>query len=202
MGLLDWLKGKKSNLQIDPDRIWLTKQAKLDGIRNEITAALRVSSCPAAVFVVGHFQDCFDDLREMIAGARFDDDRILLTLAEALKGSHLSKLEENRNVVIVVAERHPLRSHDELLVDFARELACKCRIAFHMSLDDALMQLYGGDWVGGTLKKLGMKEDEAITIRMVSRRLSGAQQKILGGVTGDIRADSAQQWLEQNWRAI
>ena len=77
-------------------------------------------------------------------------------------------------------------------------LPCRCRFSHHVSLEDAVMKIFAGDWVKNVLKQMGMKEDEAIESQMVSRRIRQAQQKIEGNAFGSCEAESAAAWLEKN----
>src|SRR5690606_36193048 len=43
---------------------------------------------------------------------------------------------------------------------------------------DDLMRIFAGDWVRSFLTRMGMKDDEAIESKMVSRRIEGAQKKV------------------------
>ncbi len=198
MGLFDWLGGAKAKVQIE-DRIWLTKQAKFAAIQRETAQALDDPNGPDAVFVVAHFQDCLDELRLLVAGVGMDESRVLVTCSEALEGRTAGTAsDESRRILIIVGERHPLPSHDDALLDFARSLSCQCRLVQHVSLEDPLLRIFAGEWVEGVLRRLGMKEDQAIESQMVARRIRGAQQKIDGRATGDAPAQSAQEWLEKN----
>ena len=202
MGIFDWLKGERSNFEVASDRIWLTKAAKFAGISAEVSRSLAGPEVPDAIFLVAHFQDCLNQLQLLAEAAGFDPTRIMVTTADAFAGRTASGigLGENQTILISVAERHPLRSHDDAIADFARTLPCRCRLAFHVSLEDPLMQVFAGEWVQNILRQLGMSENEAIESRMVARRLRQAQKKIEGHVTGDLPADSAEQWLERNYQ--
>ena len=202
MGIFDWLKGERSNFEVASDRIWLTKAAKFAGISAEVSRSLAGPEVPDAIFLVAHFQDCLNELRSLVEGAGFDPSRVMVTTADAFAGLSASGmgLSENQNVLIAVAERHLLRSHDEAVLDFARTLPCRCRLVFYISLEDPVMQLFAGEWVQNMLRQLGMSEDAAIESRMVARRVKQAQKKIEGQVTGDSPAESAEQWLEWNYQ--
>jgi hypothetical protein len=65
-------------------------------------------------------------------------------------------------------------------------------------LEDPLLKVFAGAWVQDVLRRLGMKEDQAIESRMVSCRIRSAQQKIEDGATGDVPAGSAEEWIEKN----
>lgn len=208
MGLFDWLlplgsrsfprPGKK--VTIAPDRIWLTKKAKFDGIRSEIARELADPNGPDAVFLVAHFQDCAQELRSLVAGAGWDQSRVLVVCADALEGHSATgdALSESQNVLIVVAERHPLPSHDEAIAEFARSLPCRCRIAYHLSLEDAVLRAFFGPWAEQMLRHLGMKEDKAIESAAVSKQLTSALKKFEARAARHLPADSAEQWIERN----
>jgi len=91
-----------------------------------------------------------------------------------------------------------LPSVDDRLEEFADELPCGCRFSHHVSLEDAVIRVFAGDWISNVLKQLGMKEDEAIESQMVSRRIRQAQQKLEGRAFGNLDAESATEWLEKN----
>ena len=64
-----------------------------------------------------------------------------------------------------------------------------------------MMELFCGEWVKQILERLGMKEDEPIESKMVTRRIQQAQKSIADRCVSDLPADSAGEWLKLN-RAI
>jgi hypothetical protein len=197
MGLINWLMGKNKT-ELGEDRIWLTQDAKNAGIHKEVTQAVANPSGPSSVIVVAHFNDCLEQLQTAVTG--FDQDRVFVTLADALADRKPTDLaaDESRSILIIVCERHPLPSHDDTLMDFARSLPGLCRIVYHLSLEDSLLKRFSSEWLEGGLRKLGMTEDKAIENRMVGRRIQFALQKIARRATGDEPANSAKEWLERN----
>jgi hypothetical protein len=146
MGIFDWFKGDRSNLEVAADRIWLTKAAKFAGISSEVSDNLAGSETPDAIFLMAHFQDCLNQLGQLAERAGFDPNRIMVATADALAGRRTpGGLHEAQTVLIVAAERHPLRSHDDTIADFAHTLPCRCRLVFHISLEDPVMQLFAGE---------------------------------------------------------
>lgn len=199
MGFFDWLRGKKDTVHVALDRIWLTREAKFNAIQEEIVAALADQNGPNAIFLVGHFEDCLDELRSLAAHAGFDANRVLVIGSDALRVQTAERgLDQSRRVLIVVGERHLLSSRDDALLQFARSLACRCRFVQHVSLEDPVLKLFAGPWVERVLRGMGMKENEAIESRMVGRRVRLAQQKIERLAIGDSPARSAQEWMEKN----
>ena len=198
MGILDWISRFRQKVSTD-DRIWIDKRAKFSGIRDEIALALADAAGPDAVFVVAHFQDCLDELRSLVAAAGFNDDRMLVVLSSALEGRTAGAADEpSQGILILVAERHPLASHDDALLAFARSLRCRCRLVQHASLEDPLFRMFAGEWVERLLRQLGMKEDEALESSLIAKRIHALQQKIERSARGRSPARSAQEWLEVN----
>lgn len=200
MGLLDFLFGggkHRTNVEVVPDHIWMTSEAKFAGLAKE--ALERSKSETVAVLLVAHFPDVLERLNEIASLQGFEAP------CKAILASNLNKdlanqlrLEESAIIDIIVGERHPLRSADDFLVDIANNLPCRCRFSYHVSLDDAVMKAFASDWMKKVLKGLGMKEDEAIESEMVSRRIRKAQQQIEGGAFGSLDAESAAEWLTKN----
>ena len=100
---------------------------------------------------------------------------------------------------VLVLERHPLRAHDDRVVEFAEGLGGSAAVEFHVSLDDPLMKRFAGDWMQNVLRNLGMKEEEPIESPMVARRVKEAQNKMAKHGMNERDADSAEEWMRKNW---
>jgi len=72
MGIFDWLKKPKTNVDLQDDVIWLTKQAKLAGISASIGRCLAEPARPFAVLLVAHFRDCLEQLQTIVEQGGFD----------------------------------------------------------------------------------------------------------------------------------
>jgi preprotein translocase subunit SecA len=79
---------------------------------------------------------------------------------------------------IIGTERHDSRRIDNQLRGRAGRQGDPGSSRFYLSLQDDLMRLFAGEWVGNVLTRLGMQEGEAIESRMVSRRIQAAQKKV------------------------
>ena len=199
MSLFDFLFGSKqrTNVEVVPDHIWMTTDAKFAGLAKE--AEERSRSETVAILLVAHFPDVLGRL-EKIASQQEWEVPCKAALASNLNTDLATSLnlDASASIDIVVGERHPLPSVDDRLEEFADELPCRCRFSHHVSLEDAVMKVFAGDWVKDVLRQLGMTEDEAIESPMVSRRIRQAQQKIEGRAFGSLDAESAAEWLEKN----
>jgi len=200
MGLFDFLFGgsrTRTNVKVVPDHIWMTTEAKFKGLAQEVEE--RSKSDSVAVLLVAHFPDVLERLQKIASQKAWEvpcravsADKLNTTIAASVTA------DESATIDIIVGERHPLPSVDDRLEEFADELPCSCRFSHHVSLEDAVIRVFAGDWISNVLKQLGMKEDEAIESQMVSRRIRQAQQKLEGRAFGNLDAESATEWLEKN----
>jgi hypothetical protein len=210
MGLFSWLNPKPSKV-IEVDRVWLTKTAKLAGLAAETTSSAR------PVLILAHFPETLREVQEAFAAVKIPAETIegQLTasdyrqrIAEPSPRAFFGLVSQLRTeppadeseppVPIFVAERHFLRSHDDEVWQFADGLGSPAGIVFFLALDEALMRAFAGEWVTDILRRLGLKETEAIESPMILRRVKGAQAKYASNARGDGPADSADDWLQRN----
>lgn len=186
MGFGDFLRSlfsTKSSAVRRNDKIWLTQGAKLRGIVRDVERALDENTIP---LVVAHFPNMLRGMQTLLEGTgrpfeileksdrlqewtdrliRHDPPRVFLAesanLPETVATSDSAR-DDSGTVSIIVVESHPLPAGNEAVERFAESLPCRCRLQIHLSLDDAVMQVFAGEGVVGMLRKLGMKEDEAI----------------------------------------
>lgn len=201
MGWWELLFGGQSTSNIEEldERIWMTRASKFSGIEKEVEK--RVGSDSNAVVMEGHFADALESLDAIIAWSPDSTIPVGATLAgkQVDRGVSAAKLLETSIIDLIVAERHPLLSEDEALRALADQLPCRCRLAYHLSLEDPLIQ-YAAGWLGNVLRSLGLEEGKSIQSRMVSRRISNVPKQIELQAMGRGRrgAASAQVWLSRH----
>ncbi len=88
------------------------------------------------------------------------------------------EVAEKGGLHIIGTERHESRRIDNQLRGRAGRQGDPGSSRFFLALEDDLMRKFAGDWVGSVLQRLGMKENEAIESKMVSRRIEAAQKKV------------------------
>ena len=197
MSLFGWFFRKRRNVEV-PDRIWLSEAATRNGLAAAVRERLNQSRL---IIVVASFPNRlvelesllnelglpFEHMERSIDAAQIADAlresgeaRILLGTGEMLFPSETEPddIDDSVSVSILVRERHPLRAADERIEQFARSLPCQATVQFFVSLDDALMKRFSGEWVKNMLRQMGMGEGEAIESPMVARRIKAAQQKV------------------------
>jgi preprotein translocase subunit SecA len=79
---------------------------------------------------------------------------------------------------IVGSERHESRRIDNQLRGRAGRQGDPGSSRFYLSLQDNLMRIFAPDWVTKWMQIFGMKDDDALEDRMVSRQIEKAQRKV------------------------
>lgn len=79
---------------------------------------------------------------------------------------------------IIGSERHESRRIDNQLRGRAGRQGDPGVSRFYLSLEDDLMRIFAGDRVVGMMRAMGLKEEEAIEHKMVSRSIENAQRKV------------------------
>lgn len=218
VSLFGWLFRKRRNVEA-PDRIWLSEAATRNGLATAVRERWNHSRL---IIVVASFPNRLVELESLLneLGLPFErmqrsidaaqiadalressDVRILLGTGDLLFLSEIEPddIDNAVSVSILVRERHPLRAVDERIEQFARSLPCQTTVQFFVSLDDALMKRFSGEWVKNLLRQMGMAESEAIESPMVARRIKAAQQKVAQQVLETpTSAASGDDWFAAN----
>jgi preprotein translocase subunit SecA len=79
---------------------------------------------------------------------------------------------------IIGTERHESRRIDNQLRGRSGRQGDPGSSRFFLSLEDNLLRIFAGDWVGRWMRMFGMKENDALEDRMVSRQIEKAQRKV------------------------
>ncbi len=88
------------------------------------------------------------------------------------------KAIEAGGLFILGTERHESRRIDNQLRGRSGRQGDPGRSKFFLSLQDDLMRIFGSDRMDAMLKRLGLKEDEAIVHPWINKALEKAQQKV------------------------
>ena len=219
MGLLSWLFGNtaiaKPAIELQPDRIFLTRPAMLRDFALQCGAALESHD---RVLLVTHFEESRRAVLKQLKATQLSfEDRIerlnshaahsqlragvaTLALADQLSADDtvIESHDQSLHIAVMIAERHPRRCHDERIEQFAASISGTASLTYFGSLEDAVHQRFAGAWVTDLLKKMGMQPDEVIESQMVTRRLIASQRQIESKMLFDTPANSAEEWCERN----
>jgi preprotein translocase subunit SecA len=152
----------------EDDKVWVTSDARFDAVLAVPDARL-----------VAHFAETRQAIQSR---ARMAGRHVEVALAAGL----VAPPERDPERLVVVAERHPLREHDERVAQWA-DIAAG-RIVFHLSLEDPIVALFAGESLRGVLERLGLTPESPIESRFVSRAIERAQAQIRSRATGDVAA--------------
>lgn len=102
-----------------------------------------------------------------------------------LGGAQATKLEAEEikslgGLFVLGTERHEARRIDNQLRGRSGRQGDPGETQFFVSLEDDLMRIFGSTNIKNMMGKMGIKEDEAIENRMITRALESAQTKIEG----------------------
>ena len=196
------------------DKVWFDEATKLNQISDEISAHLANRQ---NVLLLSHFGATVSRLAPLLrqAGMRYEQfsslnpselcsatpGKVWLGAASAFQVSSGTAKSSGGPLQIIVAEHHPIRSRDQIVIDAAAGLTCEVELRFHFSLDDPVMKHFGAETVKALFERLGVNKDECISHPLVTTAIRNAQKKIESQVGRDVPTHSADDWLKYNLRS-
>ena len=90
------------------------------------------------------------------------------------------KVLELGGLYVIGTERHESRRIDNQLRGRSGRQGDPGETRFYLSMDDALMRIFGSERISNMMQRVGMEEGEAIESRLVSRVIENAQRKVEG----------------------
>ena len=88
------------------------------------------------------------------------------------------KVLEAGGLHIIGTERHESRRIDNQLRGRSGRQGDPGSSRFYLSLEDNLLRIFGGEGLVRWMKRFGMKDDDALEDRMISRQIEKAQRKV------------------------
>ena len=121
----------------------------------------------------------FKVMEAIAADPEADPDEVR-TKIEAEHKDDEAKVKEAGGLFVLATERHESRRIDNQLRGRSGRQGDPGRSVFFLSLEDDLMRIFGSEKLDAMLKRLGMKEGEAIVHPWVNKSLERAQAKVEG----------------------
>jgi hypothetical protein len=143
---------KRSRYTRLDDAVWLTEAAKKQGLARMEQAATQEGT---AVMVC--------------APSQFNASRL-----QALAAS-------GKPLLLLISDFSATLAQDQALLQAIRATELDVKVQFHTSLEHPMMVKFTPDRTKAMLATLGMKDDEAITHRWVSRAIETARRKAANG---------------------
>lgn len=110
----------------------------------------------------------------------FDENEIEHAKIEIEKQVSLEKekVVKSGGLLVIGTKRHESRRIDNQLRGRSGRQGDPGATKFFLSLDDDLMRIFASERVAGFLRKMGLKDGEALHDPLITRTLEGAQQKV------------------------
>jgi preprotein translocase subunit SecA len=117
-------------------------------------------------------------IRQELAGTT--DEQAIAARAEGIRDEVAAAKEVVKQAggLYIITERHESRRIDNQLRGRSGRQGDPGASKFFLSLEDDLMRIFGSERMDGMLRKLGLKEDEAIVHPWINKALEKAQQKV------------------------
>jgi preprotein translocase subunit SecA len=97
--------------------------------------------------------------------------------AEAVRQEHEQVIAAG-GLFILGTERHESRRVDNQLRGRAGRQGDPGESRFYLSLEDDLIRIFAKQWMSTMMQRMGMKEDEPIESKMITKRIEGAQKAV------------------------
>ncbi len=181
------------------DLIFLTKRAKYNAIVEDVkqrhaagqpvligTIAVETSELLSSIFA-GHnipheVLNAKNHAREAeIVAHAGERGRITIATNMAGRGTDIKLTAESRTLgglYILGTERHESRRIDNQLRGRSGRQGDPGESRFYISLEDDLIRIFAGDSVKKNMERVGMKEDEVVESKFISRNIETSQEKV------------------------
>jgi len=196
---------------LQDDKVWFDEQIKLEQLCLDVATT---KTNGQSVLVLSHFEATQARIASLLhtKNVRFESftslnpsdlcssatARVWLGSARAFRvEAQVSSFTNNNSLQIIISEHHPLKSHDQELVDAASRLACNAALCFYFSLDDPIMRRFGSD-IQPLFERLGIDKSECVSHRFINAAIGTAQEKIEREVGKDVPTYSVEDWFKYN----
>ncbi len=112
-------------------------------------------------------------------------ERVLL-----LQGSNYLKIGHRK---LIMTEHHPNLQVEE---DFYAQMNLST-VDYYNSLSEPIFKKAGSERIIDIMKKMGVRDDEAIQHTMISKSIRNVQEKMASSLDGFINASSQEEWIRK-----
>ena len=206
-----FFKKKKKGVKL-PDKVWMNKTEKFRGLYDHLDSALQ-SGVP--LLIINQFENTQQEVQQMmekleVSHQQFDsltdtleDVGVLMVAAEdilliASNTPLASQLASKAGLQIIITEHHPSYQEEQMLLAHLTQILPGYSAVAFTALDEPFMQFFGGPRIITLMERIGMKENESLEHKMISKSIARAQRRIDDDKVGSGQAESQQAWMEQH----
>jgi preprotein translocase subunit SecA len=106
-----------------------------------------------------------------------DYEKTLLEMKALCEAEHKQVVAVG-GLYVIGTERHESRRIDNQLRGRAGRQGDPGQTRFYISLQDDLMRIFGSERIASVMERMGMKEDEVIEHKWITRAIEGAQKRV------------------------
>lgn len=199
---------KKTAVPAIPNKVWKTKAQCLRGIS---AAAMSKVLDGGTAIVIGFFQEetkvCGDFLatnsipHRVIDAANVSEfaarEIVVIEAGDILKSTQLQAAIQKvaASAVLLFRGRYPIPATEQLLLE--KLPVTKTNGAFHLSMEDGLLKMFGMEGMVSIMERLGLKDDECVEHSFIDKAIVNAQRK-LADKRSDYKTDSEEEWFGRN----
>ncbi len=208
---------KKPKSQRLEDKVWFSKPLKYRAIVDEAKKAIQQKS---TLFIVNFFGDTIEQVSNYLnqqnvqfhkmgdfgGNPVFDaENQIYLLNIEMLnRTSTIKTLIDKANdpkIQFLFVEHYPLLQRENDALQIIEELTnSKAVICFYLSLDEALIDAFGGERIREMIKRLGMSETDCLSHSLITKSITNAQQKLEKNISFESTSHSQSDWFRMNYK--
>jgi hypothetical protein len=209
--MLSFLKKIFSNSEPTfQEKVWMSKPYKFQGLYEDLS---EITKTGHKAFIFTHFEKTYQEVcfvleQKEIPFYQFqkgDDTSILafnqvaIFQANALEKRVIENLQSQQIPVrCLILEHFPLRTNDEELLAKLKTIAPQATPVFYTSLEDAALQPFVTENLKQIMVKMGMKADESVSHKMISKSIINAQEKIAQQVKSNRMTYAPEEWIKVN----
>ena len=130
---------------------------------------------------------------------------VILTLREMLDQIPLfsnenakKRVKKTQRFSILIAERHPHREFDDVVLNAAKRLESRVKVGFFVSLDDPILTPLDNEWTRTIFEYAGVTEENSVGNHMLSGRVKRLQKRYLATHPTQHPAFSSAEYLKIN----
>lgn len=173
--MFELFKKKDKDVQVT-DKIWMNEQAKWQ-------ACFELYQQNPQTIFISWFEESRNHLRQYFESKAVSDMHIV-------DANFANVLQQNDPVIFI--EHFPLFAEEQQkFVDLGLK-----EVVIYSSLDEAILDIFGGEKIVEMMQKMGMKENEMIQNSMITMSVKRAQEKIASKAIISGTAKSQRDWLQ------
>jgi hypothetical protein len=205
MGLFS---SSKADRPSPADKVWKTRDACLKGAATQALLAARESKIPIVVTFFEESHQRFIDFltksgvpfREASSFGDIDvlENKNTIAVLRANATAFATGIHKEVKAAILLLGRYPLPDVENRVIESLATHFPGSSMSFCLSLDDAFFEIFGSNNLSPMMESLGMKDDEFVEHKLVSKAIRNAQEKLARNILAEVKAHSEKEWMEKN----